>query len=59
LARHGGAFKSDKRKKELVRQKKQEEKRQRRLNKNTGQEQGAETIVSDQKDGVALPIQDA
>ncbi|RJQ41750.1 MAG: hypothetical protein C4550_00995 [Nitrospiraceae bacterium] len=59
MARHGGAFKSDKRKKELVRQKKQEEKRQRRLNKNTGQEQGAETIVSDQKDGVALPIQDA
>ncbi len=33
MARHGGAYKSDKRRKELLRQKKQEEKRQRRLKK--------------------------
>lgn len=60
MAKHGGAFKSEKRKKELVRHKKQEEKRQRRLKKDTGQEQGAEAAVSDQKDEVALPaIQDA
>ena len=60
MAKHGGAFKSEKRKKELVRHKKQEEKRQRRLKKDMGQEQGAEATVSDQKDEVALPaIQDA
>ena len=60
MAKHGGAFKSEKRKKELLRHKKQEEKRQRRLKKDIGQEQGAEAIVSDQKDEVALPaIQDA
>jgi hypothetical protein len=60
LAKHGGAFKSEKRKKELVRHKKQEEKRQRRLKKDTGQDQGAEATVSDQKDEVSLPaIQDA
>lgn len=55
MAKHGGAFKSEKRKKELTRQKKQEEKRQRRLNKGvtpeaenqdtepTGDENSAET----------------
>ncbi|MDP2279832.1 MAG: hypothetical protein Q8K51_16635 [Nitrospirota bacterium] len=60
MAKHGGAFKSEKRKKELVRHKKQEEKRQKRLKKDTGQEQGAEATVSDQKDEIALPaIQDA
>ncbi|MEK7864858.1 MAG: hypothetical protein AAB175_03470 [Nitrospirota bacterium] len=59
MAKHGGAFKSEKRKKELLRHKKQEEKRQRRLKKDMGQEQGAEATVSDQKDEVSLPIQDA
>jgi hypothetical protein len=60
LAKHGGAFKSEKRKKELVRHKKQEEKRQRRLKKDMGQEQGAEATVPDQKDEVSSPaIQDA
>lgn len=33
MAKHAGAFKSDKRRKELARQKKQEEKRQKRLKK--------------------------
>lgn len=33
MAKHAGAYKSEKRKKELLRQKKQEEKRQRRLKK--------------------------
>lgn len=33
MAKHGGAFKSEKRKKELTRQKKQEGKRQKRLTK--------------------------
>jgi len=59
LAKHGGAFKSEKRKKELLRHKKQEEKRQRRLKKEIGQEQGTEAAVPDKKDEVSLPIQDA
>ncbi|MBT9536830.1 MAG: hypothetical protein IVZ94_01710 [Nitrospirae bacterium] len=59
MAKHGGAFKSEKRKKELLRHKKQEEKRQRRLKKDIGQEQDSELTVSDQKDEVSLPIQDA
>lgn len=33
MAKHSGAFKSEKRKKELMRQKKQEEKRQKRAQK--------------------------
>ncbi len=36
MAKRAGAFKSEKRRKELSRQKKQEEKRQRRLNKGVG-----------------------
>lgn len=59
MAKHGGAFKSEKRKKELLRHKKQEEKRQRRLKKDTGQEQGPESTVPSQKDEVSIPIQDA
>ena len=60
MAKHGGAFKSEKRKKELLRQKKQEEKRQRRLKKDISQEQDPESTVPDQKDEVSLPaIQDA
>ena len=59
MAKHGGAFKSEKRKKELLRHKKQEEKRQRRLKRDIGQEQGTEATVSDKKDEVSLPTQDA
>lgn len=42
LARRGGGFKSDKRRKELTRLKKQEEKRQRRFSGKTEQETDAE-----------------
>ncbi|MFZ3122552.1 MAG: hypothetical protein WA104_04190 [Thermodesulfovibrionales bacterium] len=59
MAKHGGAFKSEKRKKELLRHKKQEEKRQRRLKKDISQEQDSKSTVPDQKDEVSLPIQDA
>jgi hypothetical protein len=38
LARHGGGFKSDKRRKELLRLQKQEEKRQRRFSGKTNKE---------------------
>jgi hypothetical protein len=38
LARHGGGFKSDKRRKELLRLQKQQEKRQRRFSGKTDQE---------------------
>ena len=44
-----GAYKSEKRKKELTRQKKQEKKRQRRLEKDaSGSEGGPETTDSDE-----------
>jgi hypothetical protein len=42
LARRGGGFKSDKRRKELLRLQKQEEKRQRRFSGKTGKEIGTE-----------------
>lgn len=38
MARHGGGFKSDKRRKELLRLQKQEEKRQRRFSGKTDKE---------------------
>lgn len=38
MARHGGGFKSDKRRKELLRLQKQEEKRQRRFSGKTNKE---------------------
>lgn len=38
MAKHGGAYKSEKRKKEVLRQKKQEEKRKKRLQKHTDAE---------------------
>jgi hypothetical protein len=38
LAKHAGAYRSEKRKKELLRQKKQEEKRQKRQKKNIDSE---------------------
>jgi hypothetical protein len=53
LARHGGGFKSDKRRKELLRLQKQEEKRQRRfsgkINKETDTEEqdNGEIIVGE------------
>ncbi len=46
MGKHAGMYKSTKRKKELARQKKQEEKRQRRLNKGTGSEQPGEESVA-------------
>ena len=42
MGKHAGAFKSEKRKKELVRQKKQEEKRQKRVKRDAEAEQGTE-----------------
>ncbi len=36
MAKHAGAYRGDKRRKEIARQKKQEEKRLRRLNKSKG-----------------------
>ncbi|MCX5808818.1 MAG: hypothetical protein NTX36_05520 [Proteobacteria bacterium] len=42
MPRHGGGFKSEKRKKELSRLKKQEEKRQRRITGQTEKEVGTE-----------------
>jgi hypothetical protein len=50
LARHAGAFKSDKRRKELARLKKQEEKRKRRLNKEVIPQQDTEMTDSEGKD---------
>jgi hypothetical protein len=47
LAKHAGAYKSDKRRKEISRQKKQEEKRQRRLSKKVDQKDDTEMIDSD------------
>jgi hypothetical protein len=44
LGRHAGAFKSEKRKKEIARQKKQEEKRQKRLKKGIGTEECGEVL---------------
>ena len=46
MAKRAGAYKSEKRKKELMRQKKQQEKRNRRLFKPDGTPQDAETTDS-------------
>jgi len=46
LGKHAGAFKSNKRRKELLRQKKQEEKRQRRFKKDEPADQTADTSNS-------------
>lgn len=52
------AFKSEKRKKELQRLKKQEEKRQKRLNKGSGSQPGGEIDVIIDADGnVIMPEQ--
>jgi hypothetical protein len=50
LARHAGAYKSEKRKKEVSRQKKQEEKRQRRFSKVVSAQKDTEIIDSEEKD---------
>jgi hypothetical protein len=47
LAKRAGAFKSEKRRKEMSRQKKQEEKRQRRFSKGDSALKDTETIDSD------------
>lgn len=52
LAKRGGAYKSEKRRKELTRLKKREEKRQRRLHKETSGEQGAEGVALEETEGI-------
>lgn len=44
MAKRAGAYKSEKRKKELMRQKKQEEKRKRRLSRPEGASEGSESM---------------
>jgi hypothetical protein len=48
LARHGGGFKSDKRRKELLRLQKQEEKRQRRFSGKTNKETDSEELDNEE-----------
>lgn len=50
MPKHAGAYKSTKRRKELSRLKKQEEKRQRRLKKIVNDEQGIEITTSEDED---------
>jgi len=50
LAKRAGAYKSDKRRKEMSRQKKQEEKRQRRLSKGVSAHKDTELIDSEDKE---------
>ncbi|MCL5024329.1 MAG: hypothetical protein M1497_13385 [Nitrospirae bacterium] len=52
MAKRAGAFKSEKRRKELSRQKKQEEKRQRRLNKTTETRDESGTAAGETAEGV-------
>lgn len=47
MAKHAGAFKSEKRKKELQRMKKNEEKRQKRLKKDTTSEADIELTATE------------
>lgn len=59
MGKHAGMYKSEKRKKELKRQKKNAEKRQKRLQKDTPYQNGADIAVTDVTDVVvteeALP----
>lgn len=48
MARHGGGFKSDKRRKELLRLQKQEEKRQRRFSGKTNKETDSEELDNEE-----------
>jgi hypothetical protein len=50
LPKHAGAYKSTKRRKELSRLKKQEEKRQRRLKKTDNDEQDIEIVIPEDED---------
>ncbi len=50
MAKRAGVYRSDKRRKELSRLKKQEEKRQRRLIKKVSTEQDSEVTDSESKD---------
>ncbi len=50
MAKRAGAFRSEKRRKEISRQKKQEEKRQRRFSKGVTSQKDTELIVSEDKD---------
>jgi len=50
LARHAGAYKSAKRRKELLRQKKQEEKRQRRFKKGTSKKYDTDLTIPQHMD---------
>lgn len=56
MAKRAGAYKSEKRKKELMRQKKQEEKRKRRLYKPDGTPMDVE--ITDQPEGTEQPATD-
>ncbi len=62
MAKRAGAYKSEKRKKELMRQKKQEEKRKRRLFKADGTPQDAEGMEqaegSEQTEGLEPTVTD-
>lgn len=53
MAKNSRGYKSEKRKKEVARQKKQEEKRLRRLNKGTGEEAGEGMETDDTVDTAA------
>ena len=48
MARHGGGFKSDKRRKELLRLQKQEEKRQRRFSGKANKETDTEDLDNEE-----------
>jgi hypothetical protein len=50
LAKRAGAYKSEKRRKEMSRQKKQEEKRQRRFSKGVSAQKDTEQIDSEDKE---------
>ncbi len=50
MAKRAGAYKSEKRRKEMSRQKKQEEKRQRRLSKGVDVQKDTELIDSEDKE---------
>ena len=50
MAKRAGAFKSEKRRKEMSRQKKQEEKRQRRFSKGVSTQKDTELIESEEKE---------
>ncbi len=48
MAKHTGAYKGEKRRKEVARQKKQEERRQRRLHKDDRAPSDTETVEQDE-----------